>query len=41
MNNATTIKVEKSVRDELAKLGNKDSNFNDIIKNLLEKAEKN
>ena len=35
----TTIKLERSTRNKLASLGTKDSSFDDIVKNLLEKTE--
>ena len=33
----TSISITKETRDELASLGTKDSNFEDIIKKLLRK----
>ncbi len=32
----TTIAVSKDVRDKLARLGSKDSSFDDILRGLLE-----
>lgn len=40
-NNATTIKVSKQTRDELAKLGNKNETYEDIIKKLIYSFKKN
>jgi len=37
MNNKTSIAITKETRDQLASLGTKDSNFEDIIKELLKK----
>lgn len=37
MNKKTSISITKETRDELASLGTKDSNFEDIIKDLLKK----
>ena len=37
MENKTCIAVSKSIRDQLASLGNKDSTFDEIIQNLIKK----
>ena len=37
----TTIKVSKRTRDELAKLGNKNETYEDIIKKLIHCYKKN
>ena len=37
-NDITTIQLTKRTRDELAKLGNKDETFEDIIISLMKKA---
>ena len=40
-NNVTTIKVSKRTRDELARLGNKNETYEDIIKRLIHSYKKN
>ena len=40
-NNVTTIKVSKRTRDELARLGNKNETYEDIIKKLIYSYKKN
>lgn len=37
MDNKTCISVRKTIRDQLASLGNKDSTFDDIILKLIKK----
>lgn len=37
MNNKTNVSITKDTRNELAKLGTKDSTFEDIIRELLRK----
>jgi hypothetical protein len=39
MSDATTVKISKQLRNELARLGGKDDTFETIIKRLLEGAE--
>ena len=41
MENKTCISVSKSLRDQLASLGNKDSTFDDIIQELIKEWRKN
>jgi len=40
MSDITTIKVSRTVRDELAKLGSKDDTFCDIVRRLVKEAKK-
>lgn len=41
MKEVTTIKVTKSTRDELAKLGSKNETYEDIIRRLIYHYKKN
>jgi len=38
MNEATCLRVSKSTRDKLAKLGGKDQTFDQIVNGLIEKS---
>ena len=37
MNGKTTIAVSKSIRDQLASIGNKDSTFDEIVQQLIKR----